>query len=191
MSEQSAQQQHARSCKPVLIARGASSRRVHRAFKVAFHLILCAILGVCVATWIRSYSYAQLWQWIRVRGDQRLVTTYASSRGTVQVEYRRSPTTRAGYSSRFLWWSPLPYQIHGATGYYESKIGVDTVSTLRVPWYLPTCVLGFLQVAAGTLFLVRRRRKLGAHHCANCGYDLRSGHDVCPECGSPVVTAAA
>lgn len=191
MSEQSAQEQHARSCMPTFIARMASSTRVRRAFTMGIHLVLLAVLGVCVTAWIKSYSHAQLWQWIRVHGHERLVTTYASSRGTVQIEYRRSPSNRVEDSSRVLRWSPLAYNIHGSVGYYESRIGLDTVSTLRLRWYLPTCLLGFLPVATATAFLVRRRRKLDAHHCASCGYDLRSGHEVCPECGSPVVTATA
>ena len=40
----------------------------------------------------------------------------------------------------------------------------------------------------GALSSYRRRRRTRAGCCANCGYDLRSGHDVCPECGSVSAT---
>ncbi len=40
-----------------------------------------------------------------------------------------------------------------------------------------------------TLLLVRRWKRRRHMQCVACGYDLRAGHDCCPECGTPVVPA--
>jgi hypothetical protein len=60
-------------------------------------------------------------------------------------------------------------------------------------------VLGLAFVGAMTYFVVRnwkagsrdaveveREERSEAGQCVNCGYDLRGGHEACPECGAPV-----
>ena len=34
---------------------------------------------------------------------------------------------------------------------------------------------------------LERKERFLKQHCFACGYDLRVGHDVCPECGAPII----
>lgn len=56
---------------------------------------------------------------------------------------------------------------------------------LRFPHWCPLLIFAILPTVR--LLKARRqyrRRKLNL--CLSCGYDLRSGHTQCPECGTPV-----
>ena len=60
---------------------------------------------------------------------------------------------------------------------------------LAFPAWLGTAASGLLALPWVLLRLrARRRRRTGL--CARCGYDLRAGHDRCPECGDPVPVAS-
>jgi hypothetical protein len=74
-------------------------------------------------------------------------------------------------------------------------------TTFRNPWYgltrrfwlvmLPIWMPAALCASPALLWLPRVHRlwiKRGRRHrglCLTCGYDLRSGHERCPECGTP------
>ncbi len=62
--------------------------------------------------------------------------------------------------------------------------GVTTSATdVRIPLWLPTCILAALSffLLLPPLHRRRKREKLGL--CLKCGYDLRASKDRCPECG--------
>jgi hypothetical protein len=59
---------------------------------------------------------------------------------------------------------------------------------VAVPY--PYLLLPTGAAAAGAVVAARRRTgRARAGACARCGYDLRGGHDRCPECGTAVAVA--
>jgi hypothetical protein len=65
------------------------------------------------------------------------------------------------------------------------------VLTLLIFCSIPLLLLGTSIVAH---VLKRRRERLALQyrkgHCFRCGYDLRSGHRSCPECGDDLLNQA-
>lgn len=77
-----------------------------------------------------------------------------------------------------------------------TKVGVGTLTLsadtnshqLLVIPYWPIVVLASLLPlwwSASLPAAIRRRLRRRRGQCLRCGYDLRGGHDLCPECGSP------
>jgi len=66
-----------------------------------------------------------------------------------------------------------------------------SATAISIPWWMLMVVS--LPGAAGLAHLVYRRRHLRRNPtlCRTCGYDLRAGHDRCPECGGVSHVTAA
>jgi hypothetical protein len=55
-----------------------------------------------------------------------------------------------------------------------------------VPYWLITVGLG-ISIAPLVAGKVRGRFRFTGVRCTHCGYDLRGGHERCPECGAPTI----
>jgi hypothetical protein len=73
----------------------------------------------------------------------------------------------------------------------------DTTSTFwkrTVCFAVPDYVIVLLLLVYPAIWIRRWRdaaRRLKQGRCINCGYDLRGGHSVCPECGATVGAATS
>ena len=94
-------------------------------------------------------------------------------------------------SPRSLRWRGAGFQFHrGEYVFLSPRAGASTrfeFWLLAVPYW--ALVLPAAAGAASLAFVaVRARRRLRDGRCGNCGYDLRAGHDRCPECGMSTAT---
>jgi hypothetical protein len=77
-----------------------------------------------------------------------------------------------------------------STGSYGGPGPPTPYWSVRIPLWFIVPMLAMLPAAR--LFVLirnarRRRRRLRANQCLACGYDLRGGHERCPECGGVVM----
>ncbi len=64
---------------------------------------------------------------------------------------------------------------------------------VTVPYWLLVVTTAILPAIVGARLVrrVRRRRRIARGMCLSCGYDLRGGGGICPECGTKVETTGA
>jgi hypothetical protein len=68
--------------------------------------------------------------------------------------------------------------------FWQPRLGADaTKRELAIPWWLLLIFSGSIPLWAAHA-AIRRQSRLRRGCCAECGYDLRSSPDRCPECGT-------
>jgi uncharacterized paraquat-inducible protein A len=73
-------------------------------------------------------------------------------------------------------------------------LSVDTAGTESAFWFFvfPLILIASLVTMLAIYLIFERIREIkyhryvAAHKCVICGYDLRSKHERCPDCGAPV-----
>lgn len=138
--------------------------------------------------------------WITLRvGVGRFDATFSRTAchdGTKWIDYRSN-----GQRTRYRAGGPLILDFYRGDAWTFAGFGFDrreaigqnpalprTLSTTRdtfvTPWWFIVLLTG---LPAGYLAITLRyalRRKFSATQCRTCGYDLRAGHEKCPECGA-------
>jgi len=90
---------------------------------------------------------------------------------------RVGPRTWRDYSFSYHYWHSGPPQLPVGEYFYNFQAVIPDWSIVLASALLP---------AWWGVRRLRRRRIPGAPPvCSRCGYDLRGGHDRCPECGEP------
>ena len=173
-----------------------------------FTIAAFASLAACVAsgvTWIRSYGTTQLVEWSPSR--ERLISLRSESGrlGIIGIALYRPPpwvqfTVKTGevayrverpsvqgfafYGTK----TTRDWQFGGFQYTSGSARGQSRHWAFIVPWWSVMLVTAVPPVVWLRAF-ARRPRRIKREHlrlCRSCGYDLRSGHDRCPECGAAV-----
>lgn len=100
-------------------------------------------------------------------------------------QLRIRPYAKLGEWTNAKWNSRFSYSEAPAIGRKHEKIRVSSVT---IPYWAIVVVFAvapLVHVAFGRIQRARRLLRLRRNTCAACGYDLRSSHDRCPECGTP------
>jgi hypothetical protein len=111
---------------------------------------------------------------------------------------RRSPRRSDLWFSIQEWKSTIPTNADGSIGIVTTgttrpvAAGSVTIEAenVEVPLWLPLLLtVGWPLVRIVRLPARRRRHRIAAGLCVECGYDLRASFDQCPECGAGIVAA--
>lgn len=176
--------------------------------KALYPLIVLALLMMCIL-WIWSYWSAFLIQYSHASFNDPVLKTnscaVSTAKGRTILSFeggtrslsndRWRPRTLArnplGHHLKFNRFEPSQLLDIGWDRTTWSRLGFvfytrDSQSTFRVhigiPTWLPILVTA-IPVFIWSLFRYRKFRRLSRGLCIQCGYDLRSSKDRCPECG--------
>jgi hypothetical protein len=156
--------------------------------------LLCALFVLLFLFLIYSYFRSYLPQHVRMelhKGDLLLVCWDGGSAGQGMESYDPGSDKFVG-GARFMIYMRKHSESHFwvFSSFKGAVMQGMTVQIITIPLWLPLLLTGLI---ATLLLLARRRlynrRKLG--HCLQCGYDLRSSKEKCPECGTAIPAIAA
>ena len=160
------------------------------------------LFAVVLLLWVRSYLPDHLWfRWV----DGRLVVVAArDGLGAVNVKSYLSdePSTNGGLRAllNYLRAGVVPSRPLGAPPLVlRRELGVERITVYftagNPPVFrvvtIPGAYLALVTAVPPLLWLAvwfRRRGRVGAGRCTNCGYDLRASPGRCPECGTAPAT---
>ena len=164
---------------------------------VLISLVLC--LATC-ALWLRSYRNCDVLVRQHSHADRWCITSEFGAL-VFERETEATPSPKAGWSY-FVCSLPRRWPVQ------PSRAGFDLYrSSNRHYVHAPPTPLAGVVVAHWAflaLFMVFpliqlrrwrrqavRRRRVRENLCPSCGYDLRTGHERCPECGEPSVAQSS
>jgi hypothetical protein len=178
-------------------------KRPLRILLKTFVIVSAVLCAAACGFWVRSHmvrDYAFMWTpWPASASGQRTIRIDADSGGgqlevswkvssaaeREQVAQRNDLARRSVYHQTFpevppMYARSLPPTAWNALGF--KQFSGPTHSSMAVP-YWSLVLLTAPAPLARALTIARRRRRIKAGLCAECGYDLRATPDRCPECG--------
>ena len=186
---------HAEHNRPDIGVQRRPVKRRNSALALGLPLLLPAAIA---GWWLRSYWVTDILGW----SNDRRGCSIASSSGQFavgsQLATTRDPLTKPrphGYQTSEPMNLAHLYGIDSPEGrwHFFGMILIDqrTPGRRRRALVVPYWQLFLIACAMYASRLhwhakLRRRERLRAGLCPECGYDLRAGHERCPECGEPV-----
>ena len=177
---------------------------MNRFFRFAFRSIIPLSLALCAVSsglWLRSLVVVDHVVIQRTHDGKPPLLQLFSCNGVLgfginapfRVWMPGAPVRKL--DPRLASWSTIPCgnRYRDSHSYYANFVGFGAALQpalffgAGVPAWLLILLFGLIPMSyAGRRAVIRRRQRLRAARglCIKCAYDLRGGHDRCPECGS-------
>jgi hypothetical protein len=174
-----------------------------------FTLTTIASMLLCIASvamWVRSYFVGDVVEYTKVNGLLLRRVYFNASTGLVCLGGERREYTTHLVASQLMhiegvqpglrhlseepedWWAPEMGSFFADRQSWNENSGAFSQAFVVFPHWLVFLLSAMLPAA---LFVHRlRRRRVPAHLCGRCGYDLRATPERCPECGAVPAAAA-
>ena len=157
------------------------------AFVSVLSLLLCL---ATVVQWARSYWRSDSLDW---SGALIYGVHLESDRGSLHLYVWRTflgPAFRESAAIPLIQSDPHPFLIYLSVHNLHEFYWLHHVDLFEESWLLefphwPLCLVCAIPFAC-TLLSRTFRKRVPAHACRQCGYDLRATPDRCPECGTIV-----
>lgn len=161
-------------------------------------LLSIALLIACVLGWLRSRTRDEgvaLIVWKFAVGADLSDGLVTLALGTLDFESDRFVDIHGWSTSDASVRGDLREILYRNTTHsllrFTFRVGVgDGFAIVTAPWWSLLPIAAILP-AMRLRHLLRQRTRLSRGLCMNCGYDLRSSRDRCPECGQAVAPVTA